>query len=124
MKVMSYNVRGLGGVEKRSEVCRLVREKVPFVLCIQESKLAMVDDILVTSLWGNSERAFSFQPSIGASGGLLSVWDTTVVDVWLTMSFIHVLMIKGRVILTGQEFVIVNVYAPCVTPRFPNIKIS
>jgi len=35
MKVLAYNVRGLGGVEKRVEVRRLVQEKNPFVLCIQ-----------------------------------------------------------------------------------------
>jgi hypothetical protein len=34
MKVVSFNVRGLGGDEKRAEVRRLVHEKKPFVLCI------------------------------------------------------------------------------------------
>jgi len=29
------------------------------------------------------------------------------------MSFAHVLVIIGRVILTGEDIVIVNVYAPC-----------
>jgi len=33
MKVLSYNVRGLGGGEKRVEVRRLVQENA---LCIQE----------------------------------------------------------------------------------------
>jgi hypothetical protein len=36
MKVLSYNVRGLGGLDKRNEVCRLVFEKSLFVLCIQD----------------------------------------------------------------------------------------
>lgn len=31
MKLLSFNVRGLGGWEKRREVQRLVREKNPFV---------------------------------------------------------------------------------------------
>ena len=34
MKIITYNVRGLGGFEKRSEVRRLVVEKKPFVLCL------------------------------------------------------------------------------------------
>jgi len=29
MKILSYNVRGLGGLEKRKEVRRLVSEKSP-----------------------------------------------------------------------------------------------
>jgi hypothetical protein len=38
MKLISWNVRGLGGFEKRREVRQLVREKCPFIFCIQESK--------------------------------------------------------------------------------------
>lgn len=34
MKVLSYNVMGLDGGEKRVEVRRLAQEKNPFVLCI------------------------------------------------------------------------------------------
>jgi len=38
---------------------------------------------------------------------------TSVVEVWCTLSLRHVLVIKGRVILTGQDFIIANIYAPC-----------
>lgn len=44
MKIISYNVRGLGGGEKKVEVRRLVNEKHLFVLCIQETKWNLVDD--------------------------------------------------------------------------------
>lgn len=37
MKLISWNVRGLGGVEKRKEVHKLVGEKHPFILCLQET---------------------------------------------------------------------------------------
>jgi len=43
------------------------------------------------------------------------MWDSSVVEVWCSLSFRHVLIIKGKVILTGQNFIIVNVYAPCDT---------
>jgi len=104
---------GLGGCEKKKEVHMLVNEKLPFVLCIQESKPGSVDDMVVKYLWGDSPSAYSYQRSIGASGGLLTVWDCNVVDVWSSMSLEHMLVIKGTVISSGQEFVIVNVYAPC-----------
>ena len=32
MRLLSWNVRGLGGLDKRKEVKKLVREKMPFVL--------------------------------------------------------------------------------------------
>jgi len=113
MKILSYNVRGLGGHDKRNEVRRLVSEKSPFVFCIQESKFCVVHDFLVKAIWGNSPCSYSYQPSEGASGGLLTVWDTNIVDVWSTSSLNHALVIRGQILLTNQEFVIVNVYAPC-----------
>ena len=61
MKVVSWNVRGLGGLEKRREERKLVGEKSPFILCLQETKLAVCDDILCTSLWGDPNHAFSYR---------------------------------------------------------------
>jgi exonuclease III len=113
MKIISYNVRGLGGFEKRAEVRRLVQEKNPYVVCLQESKLDLVDGFTVKSLWGTDGCGYSFQASVGAAGGLITMWDSSVVEVWCTMSFRHVLIIKGKVILSGEEFIIANVYAPC-----------
>jgi len=39
MKIISWNVRGLGGFEKRREVCQLVRDKNPFIVCISRNKV-------------------------------------------------------------------------------------
>lgn len=113
MKVMSYNARGLGGGEKRVEVHRLVQEKYPLVLCIQESKLSKVDDFLIKEIWGDVPCCYSYQPSVGAFVGLVNVWDISLIEVWSSMSFGHVLIINGRVILTSEEVVIFNVYASC-----------
>jgi hypothetical protein len=43
------------------------------------------------------------------------VWDSDVIEIWSTMSFMYALVIKGRLIQYGQPFVIVNIYAPCDT---------
>jgi len=34
MKVVSYNVRGLGAFEKREEVRRFIQDKHPYVVCL------------------------------------------------------------------------------------------
>jgi hypothetical protein len=96
MKVVSYNVRGLGGGEKRVEVRKLVLEKKPLVLCLQETKLQEVNDVIINSIWGNSTGDFSYQPSSGASGGLVTVWDASRLEVLSSMSFEHVLIIRGK----------------------------
>jgi len=113
MKLISWNVRGLGGLEKRKEVRNLVGEKQPFIICIQETKMVVCEESLCASMWGNLSFSFSYRPSEGASGGILTMWDTLEVEVWSTVSFNHVLQIHGRFIRTGKEFYLFNIYAPC-----------
>jgi len=113
MKLLSWNVRGLGGVEKRREVRSLATEKRPHILCVQETKLLVCDDSVCSSLWGNSNYAYSFRPLVGASGGLLTMWDCSEVEVWSSVSQEHALIIHGRFIKTDDEFFLTNVYASC-----------
>ncbi|MCH96753.1 cytochrome P450, partial [Trifolium medium] len=107
--------RGLGGLEKRKEVRKLVGDQNPLLLCIQETKLQSCEDFLCSTLWGNSPHVFSYRPSIGASGGwgLLTFWNSSEVEVWSTESREHVLWCHGRFIKSGEEFSVANVYAPC-----------
>jgi exonuclease III len=113
MKLVSWNVRGLGGFEKRKELRSLVKEKRPLILCMQETKLQLCDTRLCSAVWDGQQANFSFRPSQGASGGLLTIWDTTEVEVWSTSSFDHVLSIHGRFLLSNKKFYLFNVYAPC-----------
>jgi exonuclease III len=113
MKILSWNVRGLGGLEKRKEVRGLIGEMQPWIVCIQETKLGSCDDFLCGSMWGNVLCDFSYRPSVGASGGVLTMWDTSAVEVWSTVSLAHALMIHGRFIQSQDEFFLFNVYAPC-----------
>jgi hypothetical protein len=76
-------------------------------------KLSVIDDFLVKSLWGGAPCGYSYQASVGASGGLVTIWDTSVVEVWCT--FRHTLVIEGRVITTGlllQMFMLLVIRRP------------
>jgi len=100
-------------MEKKREIRRLISKKRPNVFCIQEAKLKAVDDVLCRSLWGSGEVAYSFKPSVGASGGILTLWDTTVVDVWVSVNLSNALIIRGKFIKNNVDFTLANVYAPC-----------
>ncbi|XP_024640624.1 uncharacterized protein [Medicago truncatula] len=75
--------------------------------------MEVIDDFLCTSLWGPSNHDFSYSSSVGASGGLVTIWDRLEVEVWLTIRGAHFLMIHGRFIKFNEDFYIFNVYAPC-----------
>lgn len=60
---------------------------------------------------------YSYQPSTGSSGGLVTLWDVNEVTVLITISFDHVLVTVGRFMKTNECFVLFNVYAPCDVSR-------
>ena len=46
MKILSWNVRGLGGFVKRTEVRKLLSEKNPFIVCLLETKMSVINDAM------------------------------------------------------------------------------
>ncbi|MCI42445.1 endonuclease/exonuclease/phosphatase family protein, partial [Trifolium medium] len=46
-------------------------------------------------------------------GGLLTLWDSSEVEVWSSESHKHVLWCHGRLSKSGEEFSVANIYAPC-----------
>lgn len=90
-----------------------MREKNLFILCIQETKLHVFTDMICNAIWNDPNVDFSYLLSIGASGGLITLWDRKEVDVWMSFSFGHVLGIQGCFVKTGEHFTLFNVYAPC-----------
>jgi len=117
MNIISWIIRGLGGFDKRREVCQLVKEKHLFILCIQETKLYVIDTVICKSLWGDDTVEYSYQPSTGSSSGLVTLWDVNEVTVSTTISFDHVLVIVGHFLKTNKSFVLFNVYASCDVSR-------
>jgi len=113
MKIISWNVRGLGGFEKRKKVRKLVGEKKPLLMCLQKTKLMQIDDYVCASLWGNSSHGYFYRPSVGASDGLLILWDTEEVEILSSYSFDFMLTVRGKFVKSNEDFVLFNVYAPC-----------
>ncbi|XP_024626603.1 uncharacterized protein [Medicago truncatula] len=66
---------------------------------VSESKLTMVNDLVVKSFWGDTLFGYSYQQSIRASGGLVTVWDESRIVVFSSMRLDHVLIIKGKRLL-------------------------
>jgi len=56
---------------------------------------------------------FDEKSTYSASDGILTIWDTAEVDVRITRSMAHVIIIQGNMLKNGGEFVVANVYAPC-----------
>lgn len=75
MKILLWNVRGLGSDERWLAVKDLIcRHKVQIVL-IQESKLRGMSDTIARALWGPSYVKWLPVDVVGSADGIIILWD-------------------------------------------------
>ena len=79
VKIISWNVRGLNEHDKRLRVRNLIRKWGSDMICLQETKMGLINRAVICSLWGGHHVDWSYLGSCGAFGGVLVMWDTQVV---------------------------------------------
>ena len=76
MKIISWNVRGLGSSNKRKVIKDFLRLENPDVVMIQEIKKEKCDRRFVSSVWMVRNKDWVVLPAFGASGGILFIWES------------------------------------------------
>ncbi|GLT87102.1 hypothetical protein SLE2022_052020 [Rubroshorea leprosula] len=112
MKVLSFNVRGLGNMVKRRELDRLVRVEKPNLLFLQETKLEGVEEGLCKKLWYSDDFDWNMKSSVGASRGLICMWDKSLFVKLGEFTGDGYLGIKGQWGVKKEVCFFVNIYAP------------
>ncbi|XP_071740253.1 uncharacterized protein [Rutidosis leptorrhynchoides] len=115
MKIVSLNIRGfgLGGkVGKFGWVKRLIAKEKPTFLAIQESRLKLVVDKWICSLWGSPDFEFIQREKVGKSGGQLLVWDKNCFEALDVFRIDCVIGIQGVWKPSGDAVNILNIYGP------------
>lgn len=118
MIVLSWNIRGLGGKIKRSVVRKLISKHNPHFVCIQETKSENITQKLIGSIWNDPNTQWVASPSIGNSGGILSLWSTSFFVMNSSSSNRNWISLTGHIPSTNFQCTIINIYCPCdVTER-------
>ncbi|XP_027342960.1 uncharacterized protein LOC113855518 [Abrus precatorius] len=113
MEIDSFNCRGLGSEVKQKKVCEIVRSEGLEFLAIQETKLETCNSNLCAHLWGSVDFDRCTLPSIGRSGGMLLLWNTSKSQILFSFSGTGFLGVCLQVLTTENLCVMVNVYASC-----------
>ncbi|KAL4638233.1 hypothetical protein ACB092_03G133300 [Castanea dentata] len=80
LRIVSWNVRGLNERDKRLRVRNLIRMWKADIVCLQETKMELINRGVICSLWGGQHVDWLYLGSVGASGGVLLMWDNRVVE--------------------------------------------
>jgi exonuclease III len=118
--VLSFNVRGINVVAKGNDIHCVIRESNCDIICLQETKKESFDRADLRRFCPNSFDEFAFVPSIGNSGGFITVWNSSKLDGSVIFQNKYALSVEFSAISSDESWIITNVYAPCS----PNGKIE
>jgi hypothetical protein len=82
------------------------------ILCLQETKLELISRKSIRSLWGCPYVDWCFVPSLGASGGILLMWDKRVVNRMEVDVGDYVVACSFKNVDDGYEWAFAGVYGP------------
>ncbi|GKA61012.1 RNA-directed DNA polymerase, eukaryota, reverse transcriptase zinc-binding domain protein [Tanacetum coccineum] len=100
------------GASKCKVISKLCNKHNISFLGIQETHSPTIDPFKVKCLWGNFQFEYAVCPSVGRSGGLLSVWDTNSFSKLNVFPFDNLLIVEGSWLYSHMHCYMVNVYAP------------
>ena len=80
VKILSWNVRGMNDSGKRLCIKNMMKDWNADIICLQETKMELITAQIIRSLWRCHYVDWVFLGSIGASGGIVLMWDKRVVE--------------------------------------------
>lgn len=111
MKIVTFNVRGIGRSAKQRRFRSLVLKEKYDLCFIQETKRMDMDVSIVSRLWGGDDVEWFASPSIGLSGGILTFWHKGLLIVLFSFSQTGFVGVAAHV--EGKLCYFVNIYSGC-----------
>ena len=113
MIAISWNCRGLGARIKRSQIKKLSSQHNPSFILLQESKTELFHPKLIKSICPDDDISWLSSPSIGSSGGLLSLWKHSFFTLDEYKIERNWIALKGIIPSMNFHCAIINIYNPC-----------
>ncbi|KAJ0744136.1 putative RNA-directed DNA polymerase [Helianthus annuus] len=112
MNFISVNLNGVSDPKKGFWIRGLKRSLAADFVGLQETHVAGLDEVAVGRFWDNTVFKSESVDSVGRSGGLLSIWNPTVLSVDSVSKNQRYLLISGFYRGVSDRLNIVNIHAP------------
>jgi len=112
MKIISLNVRGLGGSNKRRYLKELIFKEHVGMVCIQETKCSEFGEENCFNMWGSNEIDWIENGAINNAGGIITLWRRSCFQLSSSVNGSNFSIIEGVwKVGDGVRVTIVNVYS-------------
>lgn len=114
---LSWNVRGLNCLDRQTTVHETIASSSCQIVCLQETKLAAVDQFVASYLGGHRLKSFAQRPALGTKGGILMLWDANTILVSDIVATEFCLSANIQIINSDTSCKITTVYGPTTSTR-------
>ena len=113
MKIISWNIRGLNAKIKKSALKKIIARHDPHFIFIQETKVESFNPKIIKTIWNVENVGWLYTPSVGNSGGILSMWKEDFFKISSHRVENSWIAIHGHFPSLDFQGVMVNIYNPC-----------
>lgn len=112
LNFLCWNVRGLNCPARRETVLRLIQVVQPSIVCLQETKVEVIDTLLGMQFLGPRLNNFDYLPAEGVRGGVLIAWDEDLIEA--CDSTMHEFSLSLQITMKNSNisFTLTSVYGP------------
>ena len=111
IKILSWNVRGANDPDKRKVINNFLRRYRADVLCLQETKIQEMSNILARSLVGR-QLNWKVMNAEGSAGGIVVFWDNSSISLMDSVVGSFSVSCLFRMPEDGFQWVFTGVYSP------------
>jgi exonuclease III len=115
--VLCHNIRGINSDRKWNSIRNKIQEIGCDIICLQETKRENFDHAYLRNFTPRSFDNFCFVPSVGNSGGMMISWHGSKLQGQVIFENEYAQSVEFLSKLTGQKWILTNVYAPCTSQR-------
>jgi hypothetical protein len=111
--ILDWKICGIGSENKHDTAREKIDESNCAILCLQETKRESFDHSYIRKFAPKRFDQFAFFPSVGSSGGIITIWNGALFHGQVIESTSFVVHIKFTSHVFGQCWHLLNIYGPC-----------
>lgn len=117
IKILVWNISGINSQDKWDALREKISESACHFLCLQETKRETFDPFYLKRFCPRQLDKFLFFPSTGASSGLITIWNSSILSSSLVQANNYALTVKFDCSLNNSTFHLSNVYGPSTSDQ-------
>jgi exonuclease III len=116
-KIMNWNIRGINSEKKWLALGNKIEECGCEIICLQDTKREHFDLQFIRKFCPKKFSKFLFVPSVGASGGIIIIWNGNLFSGDLAFQNEFSLFVNMTNNLSNEKWILTNIYGPSQSDR-------